>query len=229
MAAKLTYDPPNKLIICKAGVTLLDACVDIYSDTKEDWKSDSYLNKFRFPISPVGGNPIKSSKGVYIPNYYFLKTGWRIRPQEANHTLEIEGGILLTLEEVDPFIPTLGAYNVQVKYSQPVKAETVNRGGSGLTTEEHDQLMATALETTAQDIQTMICRLYEGNNQKTFFRAATQIPSRKVDVGRLNYIVIETKEDTDPDWSSPVVLKMLYAWYANMGDWNVLRIGEDGY
>jgi len=155
MAAKVTFDPANKRIICKAGVTSLDARIDLYSDAKEDWKLDPELNKFRFPFEVVGGDPIDEGEGVYVTSYFFLKTGWRVRPQEANHTLKVSGGVLLTLEGADPFVPTLGMFNVQVKYSQPIKSETISTGGGsgGLTSEEHDQLMATSFEVTAQEIK----------------------------------------------------------------------------
>jgi hypothetical protein len=163
MAAKVTFDTANKRIVCKAGVTSLDARVDLYSDAKEDWIADSQLNKFRFPFEVVGGNPIDEGEGIFVTNYFFLKNGWRVRPQEANHTLKVGGGVLLTLEGADPFVPTMGTFNVQVKYSQPIKSETIATGGGsgGLTSEEHDQLMSTGLEVTAQEILAILASLLD--------------------------------------------------------------------
>lgn len=151
MAAKITYDTDNRVILCNTGVITLDVREDLYSDAKEDWLVSGSLNKFRFPISPVGGDPIDETEGTYITSYFYLVNGWRVRPQEANHTLKVIGGVLLTEEGEDPFVATTGYYNVQVKYSQPIKSETL-RIGSGLTQAEHNQLYAAALETTAQTI-----------------------------------------------------------------------------
>ena len=84
MAAKFTVDTANKLFILNAGVTSLDVKIDLYSDAKEDWKDNVTLNKFRFPIQAIGGNDIGG--GQKVSPYYILLFGWKIRPQEANHT-----------------------------------------------------------------------------------------------------------------------------------------------
>ena len=113
MAAKLTYDTTNKLFILNTGVTLFDIKVDLYSDAKEDWKNNVSLNKFKFPIISVGGQSIGS--GQIISPYYILRYGWKIRPQEANHTLIVSGNII-TDNDTDVFIDTIGNYNVRTKY-----------------------------------------------------------------------------------------------------------------
>ena len=155
MAEKVTIDPSAKLFICKAGTTELDVRVDLYSDAKEDWRTDSSLNKYKFPFRVVGGDETDPVEGNTIPTYAFLQYGWRVRPQEADHTLKVKGGILVVDGGGDPFVDTLGDYTVRVRYSQPVMAEVLTvQGGSGLTTEEHNQLMATALEATVDTVKT---------------------------------------------------------------------------
>jgi len=42
-----------------------------------------------------GGNDIDVSAGTSIPIYAFLMNGWKLKPQEANHTLSVTDGILL--------------------------------------------------------------------------------------------------------------------------------------
>ena len=113
MATKLTYNTTNKLFILNAGVTSLDAKVDLYSDAKEDWKSDAALNKFKFPIVGIGGQGI--GEGQSISPYYQLLYGWKIRPDEANHILTVIGNII-TDDESDPFVSTVGSFNVRIKF-----------------------------------------------------------------------------------------------------------------
>src|SRR3990167_464840 len=135
MATKLTYNTTNKLFILNAGVTSLDAKVDLYSDAKEDWKSDAALNKFKFPIVGIGGQGI--GEGQSISPYYQLLYGWKIRPQEANHILTVTGNVI-TDDGTDVFVNTVGAYNARIKY---IVSSNSLKSGSGLSTEEHDRLM----------------------------------------------------------------------------------------
>ena len=130
MAASLTYDTTNKLFILNAGVTALDIKVDLYSDVKEDWKNDASLTKFRFPIISVGGQSIGG--GQVISPYYILRYGWKIRPQEANHTLTISGNVI-TDDETDVFINTVGNYNVRIKYVVSSNSLTQEVAATGLT------------------------------------------------------------------------------------------------
>lgn len=112
MAAKLTYDTNNKLFILNNGVTALDVVVDLYSDAKEDWLSDTLLNKFRFPLVAIGGQAIGG--GQVISPYIMLRYGWKIRPHEADHTLTVAGN-LITNDESTPFASVLGDYQVTIK------------------------------------------------------------------------------------------------------------------
>lgn len=142
MAAKVTFDTVNKLIICKAGITELDVQIDIYSDAKEDWLIDPALTAFRFPFRSIGGDD--TTPGEVAPMYLYLKFGWKIRPDEANHILNIVGGAILDNDDTtrDPFADTLDPYNVRVRMYVPVMATQVEvDSGSGLTAEEHTQLM----------------------------------------------------------------------------------------
>jgi hypothetical protein len=135
-----SFDGTNKIISLTSGTTTLDV-QDLYSRWK-DWLTQADNAKYLQAMSTVGGDPI--SETVAITGYYFLQNGWKIRPQEASHKLQVTNGVLACADGSDPFIQTLGAYNVMVQYSQPIRTETavIETGVSGLTNEESVQLLA---------------------------------------------------------------------------------------
>lgn len=154
MGSKVTFDSVGKLMIIESGVTAIDVKTDLYSDAKEDWLSDATLNKFKFPFRVVGGDETEPPE--YISPYFFLQYGWKVRPQEANHLLIIDG-ILLVAGGGDPFVSTLGNYNVRTKFVVPLQATTVTTG-SGVTEQDKldiaDKVLVSgvALEDTAQSL-----------------------------------------------------------------------------
>jgi hypothetical protein len=97
----------------------------------------------------VGGDDIDSSAGTKIPIYAFLMNGWKIKPQEANHTLSINDGILLVNGGGDPFNETAGAYVVRINYQQPVQAISFSTGGGGGATAAEVWSYATRALTTS--------------------------------------------------------------------------------
>lgn len=115
MGQKVTFDSANKIVqINEAptnGVVDIDVKVDIYSDGKEDWKSDSTLNKFLFPVTAIGGDPLPGSKK--LGTTFFLEYGWKIRPYEGSHQLNVNGN-LYSRDGSNPFTTTVGTYNVQI-------------------------------------------------------------------------------------------------------------------
>lgn len=122
-----TIDGPTKVITLTAGTTSVSVR-DLWSRWV-DWfltrDNSKYLPAFEF----VGGNDIDESQGTYIPIYAFLMNGWKIKPQEANHTLSIIDGILLVNGGGDPFNNTIGAYVVRINYQQPVQAISFSTEG----------------------------------------------------------------------------------------------------
>jgi len=143
--AKVAFDGINKLIIVTetpgtSGVVEIDAQIDLYSDWKE-WVISNTNVKYLEAIQTVAGDPISADQ--YISPYFFLVNGWRIRPYESTHQLVINGNLFVEGGVENPFVPTLGAYNVMVRLNTTVNAVTtvvsVSGGGGG---EPWDQLYA---------------------------------------------------------------------------------------
>lgn len=127
MAAKMTYNPGSKLFILNNGVVDFDVVVDLYSDAKEDWLSDTLLNKFKFPLLAIGGQAIGG--GRVISPYIMVRYGWKIRPHEADHTLTVAGN-LITDDESTPYASVLGDYQVIIK--SIVSSNSLTASGTAL-------------------------------------------------------------------------------------------------
>ena len=113
-----------------------------------DWTLTSDNSKYPLAFNQVGGNPINQASGTSIPLYYFMLNGWRIKPQESNHTLSVTDGIILVDGGGDPFVNTTGNYVVRINYQQPVQAITVATGGSsGATPEQIANAVWNAIKT----------------------------------------------------------------------------------
>lgn len=126
------FDGPNKLIILTPGTTVVGVR-DVLSRWA-DWVTLSDNAKYLPAFNQVGGNDIDTGVGSSIPIYGFLLNGWRLRPQEANHTLQVNDGVLLVDGGGDPFVNTLGSFVVRINYQQPVQAITVATGGGSAPT-----------------------------------------------------------------------------------------------
>ncbi len=96
-------------MILSSGTTTLDV-IDLYSKWKE-WTQQSDNLKFLPAFTSTGGDLITGS--LYVGSYFFLENNWKIRPQEANHNLTINGN-LFTRDASNAFVPTLGDYTVTI-------------------------------------------------------------------------------------------------------------------
>ena len=56
-----------------------------------DWHPDNTAWPLAFSL--VGGIPLGG--GLFIPPYFFLLNGWRVRPMEASHNLTITGNLFV--------------------------------------------------------------------------------------------------------------------------------------
>ena len=140
------FDGASKIISLTSGMTTLDL-IDLWSRWK-DWLLSGEA-KWALALDTVGGEPIDPSAGTQVPLYLFLKNGWRIKPQEANHTLTVKNGTLLVDGGGDPFVNTAGNYVVRINYQQPVYAIGYSTTGvSGPTAGEVAQAVLDAAQAT---------------------------------------------------------------------------------
>lgn len=116
----ITFNGITKVISLSAGTVELSVH-DLYSRWK-DWVLESDNSKYLSAFSSTGGDPVDAGAGTSIPLYAFLENGWKIKPQEANHTLNVIDGILLVSGGGDPFKNTDGSFNVRINFQQPVQA-----------------------------------------------------------------------------------------------------------
>ena len=135
----LSFDGPNK-VISVSGETILSVR-ELWSRWV-DWLLTTDNSKYLFAFDQIGGDDIDPVAGTTIPIFIFLTNGWRIAPEEVNHTLNVTEGVLVVDGGGDPFLDTEGPYVVRINYQQPVQVIGLTiSSGSGLSTEEHDQLM----------------------------------------------------------------------------------------
>lgn len=125
----VSFDGSTKTISLSTGTTSLSVR-DLWSRWV-DWWLTSDNSKFSLAMAQTGGDDINPDEGTKIPVYVFLLNGWKIKPQEANHTLNVSDGILLVSGGGDPFVNTTGAYVVRINYQQPVQAISFATGEGG--------------------------------------------------------------------------------------------------
>lgn len=164
-----SYDGPSKVITLTAGTTTVSVR-DAWSRWL-DWYLTGDNSKYLPALNTVGGNTIDPIAGTYIPIFAFLQNGWKFKPQEADHTLNVGDGILLVDGGGDPFLDTTGDYTVRINYQQPVQAITVSTGGGNAPTAEQvaQAVWATAVEGsyTALQLQRLISAILAGKTTIT--------------------------------------------------------------
>lgn len=132
-----SFNGTTKIISLTTGTTSFSVR-DLWSRWV-DWVATSDNSKYLPAFDSLGGDDIDLTAGTKIPVYAFLTNGWKIRPQEADHTLSVVDGILLVAGGGDPFLNTVGTYNVRVNFQQPVQAISFaldGGAGGGLTADE---------------------------------------------------------------------------------------------
>jgi len=147
----LSFNGVTKIITLTSGTTEL-SIRQLWSRWV-DWWLTGDNSKYPIAFEQVGGNSIDENIGTYIPTYIFIKNDWKLRPQEASHTLTLNDGILVVEGGGDPFVNPLGVYTVRINYSQPVQAITVATGGgsSGVTLSQIENSSVIAKESTIVD------------------------------------------------------------------------------
>lgn len=124
------FDGSNKLIILDTGVVTFTAS-EIYSRWK-DWVLLSDNSKYEFAFSSVAGDPISSTQ--VISPYIFLNTtaGWRIRPDETDHQLSIDGNLYSVDPNLNLFVSTVGDFTVTIVINRSAASITTTVSGTAL-------------------------------------------------------------------------------------------------
>jgi hypothetical protein len=105
------FDGPAKIVSLTTGTVEIDVA-DLWSRWC-DWQAlgdnSKYLPMMRF----VGGDAISEIKNLGMT--FFILNGWRIRPQEADHRLIVNGNLYTDPSGESAFTQTLGNFNVMVE------------------------------------------------------------------------------------------------------------------
>lgn len=125
----ITFDPATKRIVLDSASVNVS---DIYIAWTE-WVITSDNAKYLPAFRQVGGDVLTT--GISIPLYFFLLNGWRVRPQESDHTLNVTGYLFVD-GGGQAIVRTLGPYQVNVAYYVPAQAQAVATGGSSGPTPE---------------------------------------------------------------------------------------------
>jgi hypothetical protein len=140
----IAIDPATRRLVLDSASVTAQAIYAAWAD----WMLLSDNAKYLSAFGSAGGDALGS--GLFIPAYYFLQNGWRVRPMEASHNLTITGNLFVEGGGV-PVVPTLGVYQVNVNYTVPVVAQGIATSGSSgptaiaIAAEVLARLMATAI------------------------------------------------------------------------------------
>ena len=122
-----SFDGLNKLITLDFGIAEFEV-QDMYSAWKE-WVHISDNAKWLGAFISIGGESIGG--GQSISPYFQLINNWKIRTYEANHLLTVIGN-LITEDDSNPFLPTLGNFNVSVRSVVTSNSLTTGAGANPL-------------------------------------------------------------------------------------------------
>lgn len=126
----ITFDSTTKRIILDSSSVTAQEVYSRWCDWVASADNLKHLPAFR----AVGGDNLGG--GLYIPPYFFLLNGWRVRPMESDHLLVLDGNLFVE-GGGQPVVQTLGSFNVSVQYTVPVQAQAFSTaGGTGPTPQE---------------------------------------------------------------------------------------------
>jgi hypothetical protein len=123
-----TFDGTNKLIILDPGTLTLNV-QDMYSRWKDWAKLTDNIKYSPTFANSIGGEPLGG--GLTVGGYFFMQNGWLIRPQEADHTLTVNGNLFPIPDSAALFTPTVGNYQVNIVMRTSSLTQTIATGGGG--------------------------------------------------------------------------------------------------
>jgi hypothetical protein len=120
MPRTVTFDGPAKrIILSTAGMS----SAYVWSAWTE-WQS---LNpRWAMALEQTGVEALGA--GRFTPAYFFLVNGWMIRPMESDHNLMWDGNMAIK-GGGNPFVRTLGQYQVNTNLVVPVQAQAIAVAG----------------------------------------------------------------------------------------------------
>jgi len=140
----ILFDPVNRRIV------LDRAKVSAYYlwSRWADWAATGDNLKYLPAFTQLGGDPLDNDDPAlataFAGSYVFLENLWRVRPMEMDHDCEITGQLVVR-GGGNPFVRTLGSYQVNTKYTVPVAVQGIATGGSTGPTAEEIALATVAL------------------------------------------------------------------------------------
>lgn len=128
----VTFNGTSKIITIDNGIEVVSV-KDIYSAWKV-WLQDLNNTRFLPAFKAIGGEELGG--GLFLSATYFLTNGWRIRPYEGNHILYVNGNLYVE-EGGDPFVSTIGNYNVRINMqTSSIVTTVVVATGSAVTSQD---------------------------------------------------------------------------------------------
>jgi hypothetical protein len=122
MASKVTFISSTKTIKFNSGVRSVDFQTDVYSAGKLDWLTDAQLHRFIFPVRSIGGNPLPGGK--IIEPTFFLRNGWQMEPDSADHEVTIYGNVYS--DDNQPIVKLPAGYSVIVNLNTTTSPESTD-------------------------------------------------------------------------------------------------------
>ena len=82
-------DLSTKLIYLLPGITEYHPVEDIYVEVRSIRRTDESMRVFDIPVTAEGAVP--KGGGKYTPRYAIFSHGWKVRPNDVDHTLSVTG------------------------------------------------------------------------------------------------------------------------------------------
>lgn len=130
----VTFDGNNKLIRCTSGTRSLNVQQDLYMASK-DWLTTvagGVPSNLHWPppfSESIGGQALGSGK--FAGRTFFLANGWKVLPDDADHTLTIDGNLFRDPADSTPALnDVVPGRTVVVAVRPSIEAQGISTGGS---------------------------------------------------------------------------------------------------
>lgn len=154
MALVASIDGPNRRIYLGVGSVGVDLYpIDLYREVRTLRRTDESLRSFDAFLEARGHEVKNALAGKYTERFVRLLSGTRIVPYDTSQVLSVKGTLLTDDGQEGPacFDRSMTSVGVEIDINyEPPQVEIIEvSSGSGLSTAEHDQLMALANGLTA--------------------------------------------------------------------------------